>query len=228
MAAAVAMLMVLPALADIATGSEVTLQGVGSNQSGTDDDLKWISTDPDADPPSDSATAGTGNQVLVIVHDEKAFTDGQTTVTVDVETSAGSAKIKVDVASTNSHYEGSFEVVTTATDDAADEIRGRQDGTITISYVPFNTAVNPFTQTVEIDVDEDGPALEGLVPDDKEYIDDEDVTFRAEAIDEQSGLGKDEDEAGSATLGTLSITWRDESGLACAPGCSVDDLGVDE
>ncbi|MCH7656405.1 MAG: hypothetical protein IIC95_10570, partial [Chloroflexi bacterium] len=70
MAAAVAILVVLPVLADVAEGNEVTLQAVGSNQTeAAAKDLKWISTNPDAVPPGGSAKPGEGNKVLVIVHD---------------------------------------------------------------------------------------------------------------------------------------------------------------
>ena len=223
MAAAVAMLVVLPVLADIAANDVVTLQAVGSNEDASKGDLKWISTDPDASPPDGSAKPSEGNKVLVIVHDEEATTGGQLTRTVDVETSAGSAEITIDLSSANDHYEGTFTVVTTATDDSADEIRGRHAGKITLSYVPFNTGINPFTQTIEIKVDEDGPEVDGLVPDDKDFIDDEDVTFRADAVDEESGLGTDEDKAGAAGLGTLIITWR----KAANTDDKVDDALID-
>ncbi|MCH7482606.1 MAG: hypothetical protein IIC31_07235 [Chloroflexi bacterium] len=225
MAAAVAMLVVLPVLADIAANDVVTLQAVGSAEDSTDSDLKWISTDPDASPPDGSANAGEGNKILVIVHDKEASDVSTATRTVDIETSAGSAEISVDLSLVSTHYEGTFRVVTAATNDDADVIRGRHAGKITISYVPFDVSVNPFTQTIEIKVDEDGPEVDGLVPDDKDFIDDEDVTFRADAVDEESGLGKNEEEAGSASpgLGTLIITWR----KAASTDDKVDDALID-
>ena len=161
MAAAVAMLVVLPVLADIAANDVVTLEAVGSAEDSTDSDLKWISTDPDASPPDGSANAGEGNKDLVIVHDEEATTFGELTRTVDIESSAGSAEITVDLASTNDHYEGTFTVVTSATDDSADEILGRHDGKITITYVPFDPGLNTVTQTCGTKVDEDGTEGDG-------------------------------------------------------------------
>ena len=211
MAAALAALVVLPILADAPLADVVTLEAVGSAEATGDGDLKWISTDPDANPPVGSANPGEGNMILVIVHDEEASNASTLTRTVDIETSAGSAEISVDLSAVSTHYEGTFRVVTAATNDDADVIRGRHAGKITISYVPFDVSVNPFTQTIEIKVDEDGPEVDGLVPDDKDFIDDEDVTFRADAVDEESGIGENEEAAGSASplgLGTLIITWK--------------------
>ena len=224
MAAALAALVVLPILADT-PGAVVTLQAVGSAHAVGNDDLKWISTDPDASPPVGSANPGEGNMILVIVHDKEASDVTTATRTVDIETSAGSAEISVDLSLVSTHYEGTFRVVTAATNDDADVIRGRHAGKITISYVPFDVSVNPFTQTIEIKVDEDGPEVDGLVPDDKDFIDDEDVTFRADAVDEESGLGENEEAAGSASpgLGTLIITWR----KAASTDDKVDDALID-
>ena len=180
---------------DAASANEVDLQAVGTAQDQTDANLEWISLDADAVPSDDAGTAkavtGEGNQVLIIVHDDAADlddTDDDDTVTVDVETSAGGADLQVTLTETAAgHFEGTF-TVSTVTSTTAATIRGRHEGTLTLVYRPAGGGI---LQDLEIRVDEEGPDVDDINPDDEEFVDDEDVRFQADVTDREANLADD-------------------------------------
>ena len=207
MAAAVATLVILPALAGTKTVGTAPAAVITVTVTQSDGAPVPLSTLVDsvlyvgADSATDSADVYNRVELSILDPDSNLSAIAVDTITVNVDGDDDDIDIVLNETDVNTAlFESAFFVgdrggtLAETGVDAGDGVIGAQDGDeITLKFAG---------RTVKLTVDAEAPDIDDISPDDEEFIDDVDVTFSATVTDSGVGLG---DEVDVRTLATLIV-----------------------